>query len=344
MTPKFHVLVLGASGRFGAACAKAFADAGWRVIAQQRKRVHVSSAAGIETLVTGGAPIAGLLGTLPKIDVVVHAMNPAYTDAAWTEHVPVMMESAIFLASALGATLMFPGNVYNFGAGMPVLLSETTPQYPTTVKGRLRLSAEQRLLEASEKSGLRAVVIRAGDFYGGGTGSWLDRVIASKLHRGTFTYPGPLDTATPWAYLPDLAQTFLRVAEQRHKLAGLETLHFSGHSLTGHDWLRVLQPLAQKQGWVRPDKTLKTAGLPWPLIRALGLVSGEWASLADMRYLFQTPHALDNVRLHALIGDEPHTPFAGAAAAALDELGIFSAVASTSPRSLSAPAAKTRVS
>ena len=343
MTSRPHVLVLGASGRFGAACAKAFAGAGWRVIAQQRKRVYVPSAVGIETLVTGDAPIAGLLGTLPKIDVVVHAMNPAYTDAAWTEHVPVMMESAIFLAGALGATLMFPGNVYNFGSGMPALLSETTPPYPTTVKGRLRFSLEQRLLDASEESGLRAVVIRAGDFFGSGTGSWLDRVIASKLHCGTFTYPGPLDTATPWAYLPDLAQTFLRVAGQRHKLAGFEALHFAGHSLTGYDWLRVLQPIAHAQGWVPPDKPLKTAGLPWPLIRALGLFSGEWASLSDVRYLFETPHSLDNSRLLALIGIEPHTAFAGAVSAALNDLGLFLSSASPSVSALSTGSAKTRV-
>jgi nucleoside-diphosphate-sugar epimerase len=342
MTSRPHVLVLGASGRLGSACAKAFADAGWRVIAQQRKRVHLPGAAGIETLVTGDAPVAGLLGTLPKIDVVVHAMNPAYTDAAWSEHVPVMMESAIFLAGALGATVLFPGNVYNFGAGMPALLAETTPQCPTTVKGRLRVSAEKRLLEASEENGLSAVVIRAGDFFGSGTGSWLDRVIASKLHSGTFTYPGPLDTATPWAYLPDLAQTFLRVAEQRHKLASFETLHFSGHSLTGHDWLRVLQPLAQTQGLVRPGKTLKTVGLPWPLIRALGLVSDSWASLSDVRYLFETPHELNNSRLNALIGAEPHTAFASAVTAALDELGLFSTSTSPSLASLSATAVKTR--
>jgi nucleoside-diphosphate-sugar epimerase len=344
MTNKPHVLVLGASGRLGAACAQTFAEAGWRVIAQQRKRVHVPSVAGVETMVTGEAPLAGLLGRLPKVQVVVHALNPAYTDAAWTRHVPVMMESAIFLAEALGATLMFPGNVYNFGAGMPAALSETTPQCPTTVKGRLRVSVEQRLLEASEESGLRAVVIRAGDFFGSGTGSWLDRVIARKLHRGTFTYPGPLDTPTPWAYLPDLAQTFLRVAEQRHNIAGFEMLHFSGHCLTGHDWLRVLQALAQTHGWVRPGKALATAGLPWPLIRALGLFSDEWASLSDVRYLFETPHALNNSRLHALIGAEPHTPFASAVTAALDDLGIFATNASPSKSSLSETAAKTRVS
>ncbi len=344
MTSIPQVLVLGASGRFGTACARAFAAAGWRVVAQQRKRAHLHGVEGIETLVTGDAPVAGLLPRLPKVDVVVHAMNPAYTDAAWTRHVPVMMESAIFLAGALGATLMFPGNVYNFGAGMPARLSETTPQRPTTVKGRLRLNAEQRLLDASEETGLRAVVIRAGDFFGSGTGSWLDRVIASKLHRGKFTYPGPLDTATPWAYLPDLAQTFLRVAEQRHKLAGCETLHFAGHSLTGHDWLRVLEPIARTAGWVLPDKALETEGLPWPLIRALGFFSGEWASLVDMRYLFKTPHALDNARLLAFIGAEPHTPLAEAAAAALDDLGLFSTSASTSLSSLSASAAKTRSS
>jgi hypothetical protein len=40
-----------------------------------------------------------------------------------------------------------------------------------------------------------------------------------------------------------------------------------------------------------------------------------------MRYLWVTPHALDNTRLTGLIGPEPHTPLALAAQTALVDLG-----------------------
>jgi nucleoside-diphosphate-sugar epimerase len=335
MSDSSTVLILGAHGRLGSACVQAFDDAGWQVIAQQRKPAGQASAQTshprIQTLVTGAAPVSQLANSLPTVDVVVHAMNPAYTNAAWVQHVPGMMDSAITLASALKATLIFPGNVYNFGRHMPPVLTENLSQHPTSVKGRLRAEIEQKLRCATQATGLRAVVIRAGDFFGSGRGSWFDQVLTSKLQRGTFTYPGPLDVATPWAYLPDLAKTFVRVAGHRQQLPDFETLHFAGHQLSGADWLRALQPLAEAQGWGAAGQPLKTASLPWSLIRAVGLVNSSWASLAEVRYLYQTPHALGNAGLVKLLGAEPHTALPEAAAQALAELGLLSARSSINP-------------
>jgi hypothetical protein len=48
-----------------------------------------------------------------------------------------------------------------------------------------------------------------------------------------------------------------------------------------------------------------------------------WAGLVEMRYLWQTPHQLDNTRLLELLGTEPHTPLKTAAATALRDLGLY---------------------
>ena len=316
------VLILGASGRLGAVCTKAFAGAGWRVIAQTRKTPTAQWPDGVTALVTGDTPIKQFTAELQNIDVVVHAMNPAYTNAAWTAQVPAMMTLAIEVARSLNATLMFPGNVYNFGANMPKLLDESAAQHPTAVKGKLRVDVESALRQATQTAGLRAVVIRAGDFFGSGSGSMFDQVSVSKIKKGTFTHSGPLDVATPWAYLPDLAQTFVAVAKQRQQLADFEVLHFAGHNINGRDWLGALQPLAVANRWVANGQALETAALPWRVMRVIGLFNPALASLAEMRYLAETPHALDNTRLRKLIGTEPHTPLAQATAGALTELGL----------------------
>jgi nucleoside-diphosphate-sugar epimerase len=316
------VLILGASGRLGAACAKAFSNAGWRVIAQTRKAANTQPPAGVTTLVTGDDPIEKFILNLKAVDVVVHAMNPAYTNAAWTALVPAMMASSIAVAQSLNACLMFPGNVYNFGAGMPTLLNEGTPQHPTTVKGKLRVDVELALHQATQASSLRAVVIRAGDFFGCGSGSMFDQVTVSKIEKGTFTHSGPIEVATPWAYLPDLAQTFVLVAEKRQQLAKFEVLHFAGHTLNGPDWLGALQPLAAASGWIADGQALKTVRLPWAVMRLIALFNPKLASLVEMRYLQSTPHALDNTRLRKLIAPEPHTPLPKAAASALADLGL----------------------
>lgn len=315
------VLILGASGRLGAACTTAFADAGWQVIAQTRKPATQKLPDGVYPLVTGDSPDSRSTAKLQNVDVVVHAMNPAYTNPAWIAHVPTMMKSAIDIAQSLKATLIFPGNVYNFGADMPDTLDESTPYHPTTVKGKLRVDVELALERAAQASALQAIVIRAGDFFGYGNGSMFDRVIVSKIRQGTFTHPGPIDIRTPWAYLPDLAQTFVRVAERRQQLAVFEVLHFAGHAANGHDWLRVLEPLATVNGWLTDWKALKTAALSWPVMRVMAVFNPEVASLVEMRYLQSTPHALDNTRLRRLIGIEPRTPLRQAVASSLTRLG-----------------------
>ena len=133
-----------------------------------------------------------------------------------------MLRSAIDQSLALGALLLFPGNVYNFGAGMPAVLDAHTPQRPTTPLGQVRVALEQQLAQAVATQGLRAIIVRAGDFFDAGQGTWLDQVIARKLLQGVMTWPGPLNVPHAWAYLPDLARTFVRVAEQRQHLAAAQ--------------------------------------------------------------------------------------------------------------------------
>ena len=324
------VLILGARGRLGLAAARAFAQAGWQVLAQVRPSARGASLpaiAGVAWLTTAVDDTAALAAQAQGAQVVVHALNPAYTHKAWRAEAPGLMEAAIAVTRQLHATLMLPGNVYNFGEGMPPVLREDTPQAATGVKGVLRVQLEQHLQAAAQAGDLRAIVLRAGDFFGSGTGSWIDQAIAKDLPRGRVTWPGPLDVATPWAYLPDLARTFVRVAEERHRLAPFECLHFAGHHVTAQEWLRSFAALAAEQGWLPGSGALRVSRLPWPLLRVAGVVLPTLAALAEMLYLWRTPHRLDNTRLRALIGEEPHTPFEQAVRQALADLGLFAATA-----------------
>ena len=321
------VLILGARGRFGLAAALAFADAGWRVLAQMRPGAQVPAAVQgdlrIQWLDTDvqqpEALVQAALARAPDVAVVVHGLSPLYTNAAWKQQALPMLDAALALCRRLGATLMLPGNVYNFGAGMPALLREDTPQQAATIKGQIRIAMEAQL----QRSGVRSVVIRAGDFFGSGRGSWLDQAMVKDLPKGVLTYPGPLDVATAWAYLPDLGRCFVQVAQRRAQLPAFALLHFAGHSISARQWLALLTPLARAQGWLAPDASLRYQRLPWTLIRWASLLRPVWASLVEMRYLWDTPHALDNSRLTALLGAEPHTPLDQAAHASLTDLGLL---------------------
>ena len=317
------VLVLGAAGRFGLATVRAFVAAGWRVTAQVRAQRAIGDlprVAGAEWLPHELGDTQGLMAAAAGAQVVVHALNPAYTNQAWAELAPKMMRQAIDIAAALGATLMLPGNVYNFGVGMPALLREDTPQRATHVKGRVRIALERELEAAARAGSLRAVVIRAGDFFGSGRGTNFDLFMAKDLPKGKMTCAGDMGAATAWAYLPDLAQAFVEVATRRNALAAFEVFHFRGHTLSGTDWRDALGAASVARGWIGKDEKLKVGRFPWAVIRLGAPLVPLWRSLADMRYLWQTPHALDNAKLLRLLGSEPHTALKAAVSATLDDL------------------------
>jgi nucleoside-diphosphate-sugar epimerase len=314
-----RVLVLGAAGRFGAAAVAAFAEAGWQVLAQAR-RAPAALPRGAVHLGVELADTAALARAAVGAAVVVHAVNPAYTE--WQTQLLPLARPGMDVAGQLGATFMLPGNVYPYGSTMPALLREDTPWRPDTVKGRLRAQLEEELA-ARAPTGLRSVVIRAGDFYGAGQGSWLDLVVVKSLAAGKLVYPGPLDVPHAWAYLPDLARAFVAVAAKAEALggAGRTTLHFAGHALTGAQWLDAVECAALRIGAVPAGRSLARGGMPWALIRAGGLVVPMWREIAEMAYLWRVPHALAGERLSGLLGAVPATPVDEALGAALRALG-----------------------
>jgi nucleoside-diphosphate-sugar epimerase len=301
-----RIVVLGAAGRLGHAAAVAFRDAGWSVVSFVRPGSGERAAAGTE--VVQSQERAAVTDAARGADLLLHAFNTPYPQ--WSrlslQHLYVTIEAA----EATGCTILFPGNLYNYGAGMPELLDESTPMRPTTRKGRLREQMEQRLREAAER-GVRSIVLRAGDFYGGGRGAWLDLVIARD--RGRIIYPGPLDVVHAWAYLPDLAACMVRLAERRATLSTFAAFGFPGHAVTGRE-LAAAIAAAMRRGYT-------VERMRWWLVRTVGQLLAMGRELAEIEYLWRVPHRICGDKLRAAIGDIPQTPFDRAVAAALRTLG-----------------------
>ena len=343
-----HVLILGAAGRFGLAAARAFSVAGWQVVGQvrsSRDQRSLPTIAGVTWLPCELTDSQALRAGAAGSEVVVHALNPAYTNQDWIVEAPRMLQAAIDIATPLCATLMLPGNVYNFGENMPDDLVEGTPQHAKNVKGLVRIVLEQKMAASAEGGKLRCVVIRAGNFFGAGRGTMFDRVIVKDLPKGKLTVLGEANIATPWAYLPDLANTFVQLAQHRAGLAAFDVFHFAGQCMSADDWCGILGPIAEQRGWLSSatgvQRPLKVSRFPWWAIRLGAPVVPAWRSLLDMRYLDQRPHRLDNAKLLGCLGGEPRTSLPLAVAAALDELfpanrELVGRVGNTSPNERSA--------
>jgi nucleoside-diphosphate-sugar epimerase len=313
------ILILGASGRLGAAAAAAFQRAGWEVIAHVRTPSAHSDANCIHYISNALAETDAIARAAAGACLVLYAINPPYP--RWKAEALPLLDHAIAIAEKLNATLLFPGNVYNFGATMPAQLTESTTQSAGTIKGKIRIEMERSLQRASER-GVQSIILRAGDFFGAGAGSWFDLAIAKNINVGKLTFPGPLDVAHAWAYLPDLARAFVDIAPHRKNLPMFASFNFPGHTLTGHDWIREIQPIAENRGWVKQGAPLKIGSIPWGMMKLCAPFVPMWRELIEMQYLWTVPHALAGDSLAQQLGAPPqHTPFAEALPAALKQLG-----------------------
>jgi nucleoside-diphosphate-sugar epimerase len=319
-----RVLVIGANGRLGAACCSAFAEAGWRVHAVARSAAPTfadRNAFEVKSLAANLSDIEEIVAFAQGVSAVMYCANPAYTK--WPQHAQAMLDEGLAIARRLDALFLFPGNVYNFGENMPQRLDCETAQQPSTRKGEIRRDMELAIARQCER-GLRVITLRAGDFLGGGRGSWIDQVIAKSLSSGRITYPGPLDVSHAWAYLPDLAAAFVALAQRDQSRNSsqptrYESYTFAGHTLTGAELLDAIEAAART---TTTAQALQRGTVPWRLYRALGLVVPMLREIVEMEYLWRVPHCLDGDKLKQVIGATTHTPIDMAMRRTLEALDL----------------------
>ncbi|KEY60288.1 NAD(P)H-binding protein [Serratia sp. DD3] len=305
------VLILGANGRFGHAVCQAFSAAGWHVLAQCRRPPKYLPATA-KALIIDALDTPALCRAAKGVDVVVNALSPQYTQ--WQQLALPLATSALTVAKTSGALLMMPGNVYNFGDDLPSELYVKTPQIGSHSKARIRIAMEQQLHAATE-DGIDSIIVRAGDFFGGPIGgAWFDLAISQYLPQGKFVYPGRYDIPHAWAYLPDLAACFVKLAEKRQRSLGVQVFHFPGNTVTGDELYQALQIV-----YGRP---LRQRAFPWYLLYLAAPFSPMIRATVRMRYLWQKPHRLCDDALLEYLGSVPQTPLLQALADALTALGL----------------------
>ncbi len=269
------VLILGPSGKIGTHAARAFSAAGWTVRTYVRGTDMAAAAAGA--------------------DVIVNGLNPpAYHD--WARLIPAITAQVIAAAKASGATVIIPGNVYNFGASGGEW-SERTPQRPNSRKGRIRAEMEQ----SYARSGVRTIILRAGNFIDPDhNGDVMTAFIMRDIRKGKLVHGGDPDARQAYCYLPDWARAAVALADMRHELATFEDVPFPGHTFTTNELGKALA--------LALNRPVRVAGFPWALMRVLSPFWELARELLEMRYLWSTSHSLSGVKFDRLLPDFRATP------------------------------------
>ncbi|GIL41009.1 NAD(P)H-binding protein [Roseiterribacter gracilis] len=288
-------LVLGATGGIGGEVTDALLRNGWAVRALHRRAASMPARRGV-TWIQGDAMVReDVVAAATGTAAIIHAVNPpGYRN--WNELVVPMVENSIAAAQASGARIVLPGTIYNYGPDAFPLLREESPQRPRTRKGAIRVEMERRLRD----SGVPVLIVRFGDFFGPKPGqNWFSggMVKPGKKPRSILD-PNTRGVAHSWAYLPDAAAAIAQLLDK--PLDRVALFHFAGH--VDRDGGEMTAAIQRAVGGAR------VWFFPWFVLRLLAPFVTLLREMKEMRYLWRTDIRMDNRKLVAVLGAEPHTP------------------------------------
>lgn len=286
------VLILGGNGKTGFHAAAAFKNIGWTVRHFDRAKDDMITAS-------------------QGVDVIVNGLNPPmYHD--WDTQIPAITDQVITAAKASGATVILPGNIYNFGL-VNGEIDENTPHNPNSRKGAIRVAMEDRY----RTSGVQTIILRAGNFIDPNRNG---DVFSMVLLRGKakVTAPADPDTRQAYAYTPDWGRAAALLAAKRGHLGTFEDIPFPGHSFT-YDDLRTHLSAVTGQPY-------HLARFPWWSVRLAAPFVEVARELLEMRYLYGMNHWIGSAKFDRLLPDFEPTPLAevmNAGVEASDIQGVF---------------------
>jgi nucleoside-diphosphate-sugar epimerase len=103
---------------------------------------------------------------------------------------------------------------------------------------------------------------------------------------------------------------------RRAEFAAFETFNFAGHSLPRGG--EMAETICDVAGIART----RVGSFPWWALGALSPFVEMFREMREMRYLWRRDVRLDNRKLVAVLGGEPHTALAEAVRESLHALGI----------------------
>jgi nucleoside-diphosphate-sugar epimerase len=283
-----HHLVAGA-GPIGRALALRLIERGDHVSLATRSGTAL---AGARALRMDARDAAAFSAAAAGCQTIFLCPNPPYH--RWAAEWPPMMHAAIQAARRSGAGLVIMGNLYAYGQPAGAM-TEAAPCRPVETKGHVRLACWQAALAAHERGDIRAVEVRASDYFGPG--------VEKNAHLGAGFFRPVLQSKTAWvvgdpgaphswSFVADIAATLVAAAG------------FSG--AWGRVWHVPGNPPLSRNGIAaqintRHDCVGRVAGVPQWALRLAGGFSPMLREVAASSYQFRAPFVMDARATEALL-------------------------------------------
>jgi nucleoside-diphosphate-sugar epimerase len=265
------------------------------------------SGGGIEHRQVDAADADAVAGAARGAAVLYNAVNPAYH--RWPTDWPPVAAALLSAAERTGAVLVTMGNLYQYGRPAGPMTPES-PMAATDTKGRVRARMWADMLAAHEAGRVRVTEVRAADFVGPQVPaghSHLQRQLPALRAGRRIWVVGDPDVPRGWSFMDDVACALVT-------LGGDERAYGRAWHVPSaiRSQRQALTDLAAALGRPQP----RVSGIPWPVLRGIGLGSPMMREVVDVRHQFDQPYVIDASATTATFGLTA-TPWSEVVAAAV---------------------------
>jgi nucleoside-diphosphate-sugar epimerase len=231
-----------------------------------------------------------LLGEMPSVSF--SCVGVAYVSSAYSRLWPIIMRNLLSAFDRSGARFVFADSLYMYGPQTGRLI-EDMPLTNFSRKPRVRAEITRLWRQAHEAGRLRAVAVRASDFYGPDVSTSVISIqgVARLLAGKSALAPYPADNPHDFTYVPDFARALVSLIDASDDAYG-QAWHVPNAPTKS---LREILLLAAKLAGVRP----RIATLPSALAPIIGLFVKGLRELEEMRFQWDRPYLVDTSKFAA---------------------------------------------
>ncbi|WP_111672237.1 NAD-dependent epimerase/dehydratase family protein [Algoriphagus litoralis] len=287
--------LLGANGNIAKAISKELADKKLRQVSRNPKAVHPSDELVAADLTDANQVLEAVRGST----IVFLCAGIKYSKAIWQRDWPIIMRNTLDACIATGAKLVFFDNMYALDPDHVAHLTEETPMNPKSVKGKVRKQILEMLWADVNAGKLKALVARAGDFYGpDASNSFLNELVINRMKAGKspqWLYSGSKKHS--FTYIPDAGKATAFLALQEDSWNQTWNLPTAPSYPCGQEITDILNQL------LGTEKKLQV--MPAWLVSILGLFIPVLGEVQELRYQTAEDYCFDSSKIERVYGLKP---------------------------------------
>jgi nucleoside-diphosphate-sugar epimerase len=250
----------------------------------------------IERVAGDAADLETLARHAKGTDAIFNCANPAYH--RWPTDWPPIANAILAAAEASGAALVTLNNLYAYGRPTGPM----TPQDPLNAdyeKAQVRATMWRDAKRAHDDGRIRATEVRASDFIGPRSQSYLGTLIPRILAGKSCQVIGNPDAPHSWNYTDDVARTLVTCSQDDRSWG--RAWHAPANPPRS-----VRQAIDDIAGIIGTTN-VKITKVPMLALRVLGLFNTDVRELPKTLYQFQAPFVIDDTETRSTFGLAPTT-------------------------------------